>query len=228
MDSKTIRDWVLSSAKAQAEDVSRLWEKDPNGLNASSPGAKLDDGKDFAADVFGGFSYALAAVARLGTKGAKKYSLNGWSQVEDGYRRYSNAMVRHLLKEWQGEEVDSDIGVLHATSVAWNALARLELKLRGATWKESTATLKPVASSTSETLGPTGTQNTQAPKPCSWGAQWGIVQCRKCLGFFSLHFSGSCPVCLICWGGNQPSSPTTPNSTSSSSKKRSGSSRKTS
>jgi hypothetical protein len=80
--------------------------------------------------VLFGFSRALQAVGRVGTYGAQKYSDNGWMQVPDGERRYTDAMMRHLMKEADGEDVDPTTDLYHASQVAWNALARLELMLR--------------------------------------------------------------------------------------------------
>lgn len=105
-------------------------EKDPNGIEAGEPGAKLDDGKILADDILRLFARALWEVCELGTYGAKKYSLGGWVHVPNGESRYANAQMRHKLKEWMGEEVDPDTELLHATADAWNALARLELILR--------------------------------------------------------------------------------------------------
>jgi hypothetical protein len=76
------------------------------------------------------FPRAVMQVAEISTFGANKYAWNGWEGVEDGIARYSDAMVRHLLKEGAGEEIDSDSGLLHAAHAAWGALARLELILR--------------------------------------------------------------------------------------------------
>lgn len=103
---------------------------DPTGKEQHEPGAKLDSGKILADDILAGFANALIAVCEVGTKGAAKYSLNGWMSVEDGERRYANAQMRHKLKEWTGEKVDPEMQVKHAAQDAWNALARLELMLR--------------------------------------------------------------------------------------------------
>jgi hypothetical protein len=75
------------------------------------------------------FGRALSAVAEVGTYGAAKYTRGGWRGVVDGINRYTAAMIRHLLKE-DREEMDTDLPVMHATQVAWNALARLELILQ--------------------------------------------------------------------------------------------------
>ncbi len=105
-------------------------EFDPNGKDAHSPGAKLDAGKVRPALVLGGFARALLKVSEVGTKGAAKYTDNGWMEVPDGENRYNEAKVRHWLKEQAGQELDPETGFEHAAHEAWNALARLELILR--------------------------------------------------------------------------------------------------
>ena len=106
-------------------------ESDPTGRAAHDPGAKLDSGKNRLGLVLHGFPRALEAVGQIGTYGAEKYSPNGWMEVPDGINRYSDAMYRHLLREALGEPSDQESGLLHAAHAAWNALARLELMLRG-------------------------------------------------------------------------------------------------
>ena len=106
-------------------------EKDPLGLNLKEPGAKADAGKSpILQGALQYFTRALLAVATVSMVGAKKYSWKGWESVPDGIARYGNALVRHLAAETTEGETDSDTGQLHASQVAWNALARLELILR--------------------------------------------------------------------------------------------------
>lgn len=105
-------------------------EKDPNGINQHAPGAKLDSGKPMVGLVLGDFSQALYQVSQVGTIGAKKYSKHGWCKVDDGFNRYTDAMLRHWLAEARGETFDKDTEMLHAAQVAWNALARLELLIK--------------------------------------------------------------------------------------------------
>ncbi len=105
-------------------------EVDPNGKRPDDPGAKLDAGKNRLGLVLFGFARALQAVGEVGTYGANKYTDNGWEQVPDGERRYTDALLRHLLREASGELSDPDTGFLHAAHTAWNALARLDLTLR--------------------------------------------------------------------------------------------------
>lgn len=110
-------------------------ELDPQGLPSNVPGAKLDKGK---VDVLRGaiqyFPKALMAVAHVSELGARKYSWKGWETVPDGVRRYGAALLRHLMHD-DPYSTDSGVGglgddVLHASQVAWNALARLELILK--------------------------------------------------------------------------------------------------
>lgn len=106
-------------------------EQDPYGKASGEPGAKLDQGKP---SIYRGclayFPRAMASVAALSTAGAAKYSWKGWESVPDGINRYSDALVRHLVEEGKGKVLDDDTGLPHATAVAWNALARLELLLK--------------------------------------------------------------------------------------------------
>jgi hypothetical protein len=105
-------------------------ESDPTGRTAKEAGAKLDQGKNRLGLVVFGFARALQEVGRVGTYGAAKYSDNGWIQVPDGQARYTDAMMRHLIKEAIGEQCDEDTGILHAAHAAWNALARLDFMIR--------------------------------------------------------------------------------------------------
>lgn len=107
-----------------------LIEADPNGKKPGEAGAKLDAGKNRMGLVLFGFARALQEVGRVGTYGANKYSDNGWIAVQDGRRRYTDAMLRHLMKGAAGEDFDPETSLYHAAHAAWNALARLDLMLR--------------------------------------------------------------------------------------------------
>jgi len=107
-------------------------EADPNGKRPNDAGAKLDAGKNRLGLVMCGFARALQEVGKVGTYGAGKYTDNGWIEVPDGERRYTDAMLRHLMREAAGEDRDPDTGLRHAAHTAWNALARLDLALRDA------------------------------------------------------------------------------------------------
>jgi hypothetical protein len=94
------------------------------------PGAKDDAEKPRLGLVLGGFPRALRAVGEIGTFGARKYTDNGWLVVPDGEARYTDALLRHLLADFEGETLDPESGYTHAAHAAWNALATLELRLR--------------------------------------------------------------------------------------------------
>ena len=106
-----------------------VYESDPNGKSQHEPGAKMDAGKNRLGLVFNGFSLALQAVGAVGTYGANKYTEEGWKAVPGAKERYTDALLRHLFKEFNGEALDQDSGLSHAAHLAWNALARLEFIL---------------------------------------------------------------------------------------------------
>ena len=107
-----------------------MTEKDPHGKSAHEVGAKLDSGKLLPWLCISGFSSALTVVADVTTKGAMKYSPNGWASVPEGEVRYMEAFARHLLALARGESVDADTGCLPKAQMVWNLLASLELELR--------------------------------------------------------------------------------------------------
>ncbi|CAH9015381.1 putative phosphodiestherase [Vibrio phage 511E55-1] len=111
-------------------DSTELIKQDPNGIDQHDSGAKLDAGKPMAGRLLGMFGGALMAVAEVGTFGAKKYTEGGWQHVEDGFKRYDDAGMRHFLKRGMGEELDPESELPHLAHEAWNALAKLELYLR--------------------------------------------------------------------------------------------------
>lgn len=109
-----------------------MTERDPNGIDPHTPGAKLDAAKPLPWLCISGFAHALAAVAEVTTNGAIKYTPNGWMQVANGETRYMEAFGRHMLALGTGEIRDRDTGCLHKAQMAWNLLASLELEIRAA------------------------------------------------------------------------------------------------
>jgi hypothetical protein len=105
-------------------------ERDPSGIDQHVAGAKLDAGKPMCGLVLGGFARALMEVSKVGTFGAVKYTPDGWLSVPNGYNRYQDAQLRHWLVAQTGEQLDPDSELDHLAHEAWNALAKLELKLR--------------------------------------------------------------------------------------------------
>lgn len=106
-------------------------ETDPNGKNPHEPGAKLDAGKTcIYRGLINYFPNACEMVAAISTFGARKYAWKGWETVPEGFERYSDAMVRHLIEEGKGELLDPDSEYFHAGHTSWNSMARLELLIR--------------------------------------------------------------------------------------------------
>lgn len=122
-------DTVTERARKACADRYAAGEADPTGRKPSDPGAKLDQGKVRMGLVLGGFANALREVCVVGTKGAAKYSDNGWKEVPDGQARYTDALYRHLNKHQAGEVVDPEWSLLHLAHAAWNCLSILELEL---------------------------------------------------------------------------------------------------
>lgn len=114
---------------------SGIVEKDPTGKSPHAPGAKLDAGKLRPWLFYSGFARALEEVARVTTKGAEKYTPNGWCEVENGEERYMEAFARHMVALGKGEIMDDGpkgLGpdIYHKASMIWNLLASFELELR--------------------------------------------------------------------------------------------------
>ena len=110
-------------------------ETDPNGRPLNSPGAKADQGKVKPWLMEAGFANALWEVARITTKGAEKYTPNGWCEVPDGINRYMEGFSRHKSALAKGAVFDDGPGglgpdIYHKASMIWNLLASLELELR--------------------------------------------------------------------------------------------------
>lgn len=98
--------------------------------DVNKPGFKDDGGKVLMGTLLE-FPLALAAVAEVATFGVNKYTRGGWESVPNARVRYTDAMMRHLLG---GDGVDDGprgSGLLHEAHFVWNAIARLEIRLRG-------------------------------------------------------------------------------------------------
>lgn len=132
-DKDVPEEWsVCPHCYSYLKDQSSILEKiesDPNGISAHSPGAKLDSGKIMMSLLLD-FDDAIRVVAEVATIGAKKYSRGGWKTVPDGYNRYTDAMLRHLFTNDEYDDGKGGTGLLHDAQVAWNALARLQYKIK--------------------------------------------------------------------------------------------------
>jgi isopentenyl diphosphate isomerase/L-lactate dehydrogenase-like FMN-dependent dehydrogenase len=62
-------------------------------------------------------------IAKVATFGLKKYGELNWQKVENGSKRYFNALRRHL-KAWEkGEKIDPETKLSHLSHAAWNCMA---------------------------------------------------------------------------------------------------------
>jgi hypothetical protein len=75
---------------------------------------------------------ALAALAELYGRGAKKYADRNW-EMGITFGRVFRAMMSHAWKWWRGEEFDPQDGQHHLDSVAWCAFALRTYVARGMT-----------------------------------------------------------------------------------------------
>lgn len=87
-------------------------------------GIKYDEGKLRVAEFLTDFEPVLEPLVRIWEFGANTYGVSNWKQVENGKVRFTNAMLRHFLKESHRFK-DTETGLPHAAHVAFNALMRL-------------------------------------------------------------------------------------------------------
>lgn len=122
---------IAGTKQVTVEEFILKYGDAPTDANAlSTPGAKADAGKPDPTLILNSMPRALMALATVGTFGANKYSRDGWLEVPNGEQRYAAAQDRHRFLRCQGEPVDTESGLDHEFHEAWNALAKLELKLR--------------------------------------------------------------------------------------------------
>lgn len=73
---------------------------------------------------------ALLELAEVAGMGAEKYDYYNFLKGYDWNLSF-DALVRHLLLFWSGEDEDPESGKNHMAHVAWHALALLSFALRG-------------------------------------------------------------------------------------------------
>lgn len=70
---------------------------------------------------------ALEEIAKVLTAGAQKYSRENWRYVEDGPRRYFDALQRHVWAWKRGEVLDPETGLSHLAHAGCCLMFLLEL-----------------------------------------------------------------------------------------------------
>ena len=116
---KDIIDWDYKEPEditPNHPDVS-YWDNDGN----TSPDVfiKYDEGKPMVSLIEPKFIEGLAEVM---TQGANKYGRDNWQECKEPHR-YLDALLRHTLKYWDGEKVDTESGKSHLYHIAFNAMA---------------------------------------------------------------------------------------------------------
>lgn len=99
-------------------------------LTDDGKGKKYDTGKSMVGTLCRVFPRALLGIGKCIAFGTKKYpNPKNWSLVENGFNRYTDSLMRHLLKMFAGQEVDPETNLPHIFHVCWNALAIAEFYL---------------------------------------------------------------------------------------------------
>lgn len=99
------------------------------GFNPSPEARK--EGKVRVDLVLSGMPNALLELGRLmGWALNKGYTEGDWLNVPEYEKAYLGAEARHLLETLAGTKFDPESGLGHDVHEAWNALAKLERRLR--------------------------------------------------------------------------------------------------
>jgi hypothetical protein len=88
---------------------------------------------------------ALIQLARVAGMGANKYSAHNFLRGYD-YSLSFNALMRHALLFWAGEDRDSESGLPHMAHVAWMALSLVSFLERGIGTDDRPPALEEIAS----------------------------------------------------------------------------------
>ena len=80
---------------------------------------KQDKGKPMISLIDPKFIEGLAEVM---TQRANKYGRDNWQECKEPHQ-YLDALLRHTLKYWDGEKVDTESGKSHLYHIAFNAMA---------------------------------------------------------------------------------------------------------
>lgn len=127
----TVKDalnFILTGATREEDEKKENEEYD---LTDDGTGKKYDNGKPMVGTLTDVFSRALMVVGACIEYGTHKYpDPKNWQLVDNGIKRYRDAMMRHLLKYNAGIDKDEETKLPHLAHMAWNALAILELYMQ--------------------------------------------------------------------------------------------------
>lgn len=100
-------------------------------LTDDGKGKKYDSGKSMVGTLCRVFPRALLGIGQCIRFGQSKYpNPKNWSLVEDGLNRYTDSLMRHLLKMFAGQDIDPETKLPHIFHVCWNALAISEFYIK--------------------------------------------------------------------------------------------------
>lgn len=100
-------------------------------LTDNGKGKKYDNGKSMVGTLCRVFPRALLGIGQCIRFGQTKYpNPKNWSLVEDGLNRYTDSLMRHLLKMFAGQDIDPETKLPHIFHVCWNALAISEFYIK--------------------------------------------------------------------------------------------------
>ena len=66
-------------------------------------------------------------IVKVYTFGAQKYGPDKWRKLNNGFKRYKAALLRHLVSFEKGEEFDHESHLPALAHMAWNAIAMLAI-----------------------------------------------------------------------------------------------------
>ena len=95
-----------------------------NSVNSVDEAVKADEGK-VRLDLLP--VAPLWYVAKVYTYGAKKYAPDNWRKGMSWSRIYA-ALLRHLFRFWNGEDIDPESGLPHLAHAAFGVLTLLEYR----------------------------------------------------------------------------------------------------
>lgn len=72
----------------------------------------------------------IEEAVKVFTFGAKKYGINTWQNLPNGFERYRAAFLRHMVAHLKGEVLDRESGLLHLSHCLWNSIAMLHVYMR--------------------------------------------------------------------------------------------------
>ena len=64
----------------------------------------------------------LSGVNKILQYGAEKYGLNNWKKPDFAMSRAYNALLRHMIAFWNGENLDKESGLCHLDHAMCNLL----------------------------------------------------------------------------------------------------------